>query len=121
MSSTYSDMTDAELQVAEHLKELKIWWSFQAPVFVFDEKDRPRVWTPDFYLPKLGMYIEVCGTEKFDYEYRERIYKKNGLHVVFVHVYKGIGKWKNYLLKRIMEIEEERHDEIMNMIRSLKF
>lgn len=121
MASTYSDMTDAERQVAEYLKELKIWWSFQAPVFVYDEKDRPRVWTPDFYLPKLGMYIEVCGHEKFDYEYRERIYKKNEFHVAFVHVYKGAEKWKNYILKRIMEIEEERHDEVMNMIRSLKF
>ena len=114
-------MTDAELQVADYLKELKIWWNFQASVFVYDEKDRPRVWTPDFYLPRLGMYIEVCGTEKFDYEYREKIYNKNEIHVIFVHVYKEVGKWKGYLLNRIKDIEEERHNEIINIINSLKF
>jgi hypothetical protein len=28
---------------------------------------------------------------------------------------------KNYLLKRIMEIEEQRHDEAIKMLHSLKF
>ena len=50
MDSIYKDMTDAEIQVADYLKELDLWWVYQFPVFVYDEKKRPRVWGPDFYI-----------------------------------------------------------------------
>ena len=119
--SVYTDMEDSEKQVAAYLRELDLWWVYEFPVFVYDEKKRPRVWTPDFYIPKLGMYIEVCGSKDFNYEYREEIYEKNGYHVIFVHLYKEEKKWKNYLVKRIMEIEERRHDEVMKMLQSLQF
>jgi len=36
----------------------------------------------------------------------KKTYKKNGIHVVFIHVYKGRRKWKNYLIKRVIEVEE---------------
>jgi hypothetical protein len=106
MDSIYADMTDAEMRVANYLKELGLWWVYEFPVFVYDEKKRPRVWTPDFYIPKLGMYIESLWFKNFDYEYRDRIYKENGYHVIFLHLYKKHKKWKNYLAKRIMEIED---------------
>ena len=86
--SVYADMEKSEKQVADYLRELDLWWVYEFPVFVYDEKTRPRVWTPDFYIPKLGMHVEVCGKEREDYEYRDRIYKKNGYHVIFVHLYK---------------------------------
>jgi hypothetical protein len=84
------------------------------------KKKRPRVWTPDFYIPKLGMYVEVCGSEDFNYKYRDKTYRKNGYHVIFLHLYKERKKWKNYLIKRIMKIEEERHDEVTKMINSVR-
>jgi len=115
MDSIYDDMTDFEKQVANYLRELNLWWVYEFPVFVYDEKDRPRVWTPDFYIPKLGMYIEVCGSKDFNYEYREKIYRKNGYHAIFLHLYKKHMKWKKYLVKRIMEIEDLRHSEVMRM------
>ena len=114
--SVYTDMKYSEKQVSKYLKELGLWWIYQSPVFVYDEKNRPRVWTPDFYVPKLGLYIEVCGSEKFKYEYRERIYKKNEFYVIFVHFYKEQEKWKSFLVKRIIEIEKLRHSEVMKMI-----
>jgi hypothetical protein len=110
-------MKDSEKEVAFFLRDRGLRWSYESPIFIYDDKDRPRVWTPDFYIPKLGMYIEVCGTDDFNYEYREKIYKKNGFHVIFIHVYKEPDRWKSYLIKRIMEIEEERHDEVMDMIK----
>jgi len=119
--SIYDDMEESEKQVAGYLRELNLWWIYEFPVFVYDEKDRPRVWAPDFYIPKLGMYIEVCGSEDFNYEYRDKVYKKNGYHVVFVHLYKERKKWKHYLVKRIMEIEELRHTEVMRMLGSFQF
>jgi len=118
--SIYADMEESEKLVSAYLRELDIWWIYESPVFVYDEKDRPRVWTPDFYLPKIGMYVEVCGSEKFNYEYRERIYKKNGYPVIFVHFYKKEEKWQNYLIARIKEIEQKRHEEVMSMLHSIQ-
>ena len=120
--SVYVDMTEAEKIVASYLRELDIWWTRESPVFVYDEKERPRVWSPDFYLPKLGMYVEVCGSERAEsYGYREQIYQKNEVYVIFVQVYKEERKWKNYLVKRIIEIDEVRHSGIVKMFKSLKF
>lgn len=120
--SVYDEMAGSEKAVSSFLRELNLCWSYETPVFVLDEKERPRVWTPDFYIPKLGMYIEVCGSEnpKF-YEYREQIYKKNEFYVIFVHLYTEEKKWKNYLIKRILEIEKVRHLGVVKMFHSLKF
>lgn len=121
MSSIYQDMTNAELEVADFLKDLGLRWRYESPVFVYDEKDRPRVWTPDFYIPKLGMYVEVCGVEKKSDPYRKKIFRKNRYPVIFVHTYKSKEQWKNYLIDRILAIEEERHLEVMKLIKSLRF
>jgi len=116
VASVYEGMTNAEKKAASYLKELNLWWIYEFPVFVYDDKKRPRVWTPDFYIPKLGMYIEVCGKQRQNYEFREKIYKENGYHVIFLHLYKEQKMWKMYLVKRIMEIEDLRHAEIEKMI-----
>lgn len=119
MGSIYAGMTEIEKHVAKYLRAINLWWVYEFPVFVYDEKKRTRVWTPDFYIPKLGMHIEVCGSKDFDYEYRDKIYKENGYHVIFLHLYKEHKKWKSYLVKRIMEIEDFRHSEVMKMIKGI--
>ena len=95
--SVYDRMTNAEKEVANVLKELKIQWVYEQPLFVWDENKRPRVWAPDFYLTHFGIYLEVCGSEKFDYDYRRRIFNNNGYQVIFLHVYKEYDKWKKHL------------------------
>ena len=119
MSSDYSEMRESERQVADFLSNLGLWWRYEAPVFVFDEKERPRVWAPDFYIPKLGIYVEVCGSEDFNYDYRRDIYEKNNLSVIFVHHYKT-RKWQRFLIERIVGIEMTRHQKVADMIDSLK-
>lgn len=94
----YDKMTNAEREVAEVLKEMGIKWSYEHPVFVWDDNKRPRVWAPDFYLPQFGIYIEVCGSKEFDYEYRKKIFDKNGYKVVFLHLYKTQKKWICHLI-----------------------
>jgi len=44
--------------------------------------------------------------------YRDHTYKKNGYNVIFVHAYKHQKEWKKYLVKRIIEVDEQRHDEV---------
>ena len=76
----YNDMKKSEIIVAKYLNDLDFDWFYEQPIFVYDEKKRPRVWAPDFYLPGFQVYLEVCGSKDFEksYKYREKIYKKNG-------------------------------------------
>jgi len=97
--SIYDQMTKPEKEVASLLKKLGIQWFYEQPVFVWDENKRPRVWAPDFYLTQFGIYLEVCGSKKFDYEYRRKIFDKNGYQVIFLHLYKNTEKWKTHLFK----------------------
>jgi hypothetical protein len=92
-------MTNAELKVAQFLKEMDIKWNYEHPVFVWDENKRPRVWAPDFYLYQFGIYVEVCGSKDFNYDYRRKIFDKNGHKVIFLHLYKEKEKWTYHLLK----------------------
>jgi len=108
MSAISGKMTEPERQVAEFLAGLGLWYKYEFPVFLYDEKERPRVWTPDFFLPKLGLYIEVCGSEAIDYTYREKIFDKNGMYIIFVHFYKGERAWKPFLVERLEFIGEKR-------------
>ena len=117
--SNYEGMTPTEKEVANFLYELKIYWVFESPVFVYDTEGRPRVWTPNFYLPNLGMHVEVWNSETESHEYRETVYKKNGYHVIFVHAFKT-DQWKNFLVSRITAIELKRHSEVMDMLLSIK-
>ena len=101
-------MTRAEKEVAELLKDLGIKWSYEHPIFVWDENKRPRVWAPDFYLLSFGIYVEVCGSEQFSYEYRRKIFDKNGYRVIFLHLYEESDRWKNHLINYLEKIIDYR-------------
>jgi hypothetical protein len=94
--SIYDRMTNAEKEVANMLIKYGIQWSFEQPVFVWDENKRPRVWTPDFYLTQFGIYLEVCGSKDFNYSYRKRVFTKNGYCVIFLHVFKKANRWESH-------------------------
>ncbi len=102
-------MTNAEREVAELLKEMGIKWSYEQPVFVWDEDKRPRVWAPDFFLMQFGIYVEVCGSEDFDYNYRKKIFENNGQRVIFLHLYKEKCRWKNHLISYLERITNHRY------------
>ena len=108
----YDRMTNAEKEVANVLEELKIQWSFEQPIFVWDENKRPRVWAPDFFLKNFGIYIEVCGSTNFNYEYRKEIFNKNGHQVIFLHLFKSSDKWKNHLIKYLQLFTTVRYQNL---------
>ena len=95
---------------------LEIGFKSGFPVFVYDDKDRSRVWTPDFYIPKLGIYVEVQGSKNVNYDYRKTIYKKNGIPIIFIHFFKDEEKWKNYFIVTMKEFAEARYQEVMKMV-----
>lgn len=99
-----------EKNVAQYLKEKDVRWKYEFPVIVEDEDKKLRVWYPDFYLPDLGLFVEVCGSEKDkDEKYRrECIYKENDIAVVFLHYWKSDFKWKSFLETEVSSIERGR-------------
>jgi len=115
--SIYDQMTRSEKEVAAMLKEMGISWTYEQPVFVWDENKRPRVWVPDFYLIPFGIYLEVCGSENFDYDYRRKIFDKNGYKVIFLHLYKESNKWKNHLVIYLEKFIDYRNHKLNEILR----
>ena len=111
-------MTNAEREVAELLKILGIKWEYERPVFVWDENKRPRVWAPDFYLISFGIYIEVCGSEIYDYKYRQKIFNRNGYRVIFLHLYKETSKWKNHFMSYLQFYSNYRNCKLNKILRT---
>ena len=115
MASVYDDMSLAEKDVANFLFDHDIWWNYEQPIYVTDDKSRPRVWSPDFFLPELGVYIEVCGAERKEtYLFRKKVFEINRIPVIFVHTYKG-DRWKQFLLKEIKKIHENRWEIVRDL------
>ncbi len=110
-------MTVPEKHVAEFLSKLGIFWEFEKPVYITENNDRPRLWTPDFYLPKFGFHIEVCGREDIDYNFRRETYDKNNIRVVFIHHFKQ-EKWREFLVKSLIEIHDLRNMWLDNSLNS---
>jgi len=113
-------MTNAEREVADFLKEMEIKWSYEHPLFVWDEDKRPRVWAPDFYLMSFGIYIEVCGSKNFDYEYRRKIFGKNEIRVVFLHLFKDQDMWKKHFIKYLVKIILYRNKKMCKILKNRK-
>jgi hypothetical protein len=106
--SNIENMSQPEREVSELLDQLGIWWKYEYPLFVYDDVERPRIWTPDFYLPVLGIFVEVCGVDREDYDYREGVYDKNVCRVIFVHHYKERERWKSFLVQRLFDMQVKR-------------
>jgi hypothetical protein len=116
----YNRITHSEKKVAEMLKNMGSRWTFEQSVFIWDENNRPRVWTPDFFIIHFGIYVEICGSEVFDYEYRRGIFYKNGYRVIIVHCYKNEGIWKHHLLSYLYIFTKERNQELQKIYRENK-
>jgi hypothetical protein len=110
-TSVYENMSHAEHQVCEHLKVLGLWWHYEQPVFVYDHMERPRVWTPDFYIPELGIYIEVIGHRYGGhYEFREKIYRLNRIPIIFLEIQHE--DWQKKLADEMQQIHQRRAAKI---------
>ena len=83
----WSKMTAAERDVAGYLDELNISYKYEYPVFVKDERGRPRLWTSDFYLPDIKIYVEIYESESSDLEYRKKMYTENKIDIIFLQLF----------------------------------
>lgn len=86
MSMLYEKMTLAERRVAGFPRAKRIAWRYEPGLFVVDPDGRPRLWTPDFFLPDLGIYVEVVGRPGADYDFRRGVYEENRIPILFVRI-----------------------------------
>ena len=55
-------VNEAERRVAEALNSLRVRWEYEPTLFVFERDDLGNCthgFTPDFYLPRQDLYLEV--------------------------------------------------------------
>jgi hypothetical protein len=116
MENESKRMTFPERRVAECLKKLNIEWIYEQPVFVWNDDDRPRVWSPDFYFAQFGIYLEVYGSNDFGYNYRKRFFTKNSYCVIFLYCFKGMEKWEYHLRKRLKHFHLEREKAMEKLV-----
>lgn len=105
--SVYDVMSSGEVKVTDYLKSLNVYWVFESPVFVQDDKGRPRIWSPDFYLPEMGVYIEVMGPHS-NYEYRMKVYEGNRIPIIFIDPYNDLY-WTNKIKDQLWIIHNDRY------------
>jgi len=55
-------MSYPERKVVEFLKKMNIEWTYEQPVFVWNDDGRSRVWAPAVYLAQLSMDQETLIT-----------------------------------------------------------
>lgn len=101
-------MTLAERRVAGLFRKWGLDWVFERAVFVQDPDGRPRIWTPDFFLPALRVYVEVVGNPDADYSFREEVFLENSQDVLFVHPHEN--NWIRTLIQDLEQIEADRRE-----------
>jgi hypothetical protein len=112
--SVYDDMSEAERMVAAYINQLGFWWTYEQPVYVTAEKDRPRIFCPDFYIADVGVYVEVIGNKYLsDYNRRQEIYLRNQIPIIFIEVNRY--NWQDELRAEIYNIHQQRWEKILRM------
>lgn len=112
MYQVYDDMSEAELLVCDYLKQMRVFWIYEQPVFLSDNANRPRIFAPDFYLPELGVYIEVMGNPHLpDYERRSLIYQKNNIPIIFIAPFHD-RNWQMNIFDFIENVHQERYEKV---------
>lgn len=113
-------ITRAEQRVADFLKGLNVWWEFQPALIIKDKYNKNRIVYPDFFLPSLGIYVEVCGADRPEkYLDRRKMYKNNQIPVIFVETFKPDQKWKAHFLYGVDKVQKERQ-KILTKIEEIR-
>lgn len=96
-----------EEMVANYLDELGIMWSFPKSPFPYTYNGKSRLYTPDFYLNRFGVYLEVKGwTTRQDLAKWKSLTRTKPLLVITWKEIKTI-KSKELQLRRLIRSSKE--------------
>jgi len=95
-----------ERKIAYFLDNNSIKYHYEQAVLVTPEKDKHRIWYPDFYLPEFKTYIEyfgMAGNQNYDkaIKAKESAYAKMGFNVIAVYPWMLSKKWEGHVMKEL--------------------
>lgn len=108
--------SEGERRLAELLDSYDIRYRYEQGVLVEDKK-KPKIWHPDFYLPEFGVYIEyfgLAGNQEYDLgiKRKKRIYSEMGLDVIPVYPWTFCDDWQGYVMDSLHGILNRRLDTL---------
>jgi len=110
--------SEGERQISYFLDRNLIKYQYEPSILVKPVDQNPRIWYPDFYLPKYKTYIEYYGlAEKESYkkgiELKNKTYSKMGLDVIPVYPWMLGGNWQKYIMG---ELKRSAYRQYKNLI-----
>lgn len=109
--------SEGERKIAEFLNNYGINYVYEPGVLVTD-RDKPKIWYPDFYLPEFAAYIEYygfVGNQNYDHgiERKKKVYSAMGLEVIAVYPWTFCENWQKYIVNNLYEISRNRLDILL--------
>ena len=110
--------SEGERKVAGVLDKYGVKYIHEQGVLVTPEKNKPRVWYPDFFLPEFSVYIEyygLAGNPEYDQCIRKKISVYSAMQMNVIPVYprtlsKNLG---GYIMRSIDQILTSRRQKFM--------
>jgi hypothetical protein len=125
IEGTYSFKSEGERKIAEVLNRYRIDFRYEWPVLVRDYDQKFRIWYPDFFLPKYGVYLEYFGYENNpDYDNgrkrKEKIYKEMKMDVISIDSKILENQLENHIINQLYRIQTKRQTEVKSKIYTLR-
>lgn len=104
--------SEGERRIGEFLDSYGIRYRYEQGVLV-EDKGKPKIWHPDYFLPEFGIYLEYFGLAgEPDYDRgikrKKKIYSEMGLEVISVYPWHFCDDWRGYILDNIEGIQNKR-------------
>ena len=111
--------SEGEQKIAYFLENSSIRYQYESAVLINSDKNKPRIWYPDFYLPEFKTYIEyygLVGNHSYDtgVKAKESAYLKMGLDVIPVYPWMFKENWQKYIMKELKNVTAQRYRKLMN-------
>lgn len=115
----------SERKIGEFLGKQNIAYQYEYPLAIID-RDKTKIWYPDFKLPEYNMIIEYFGMNG-NSSYNEQMahkmkaYKKAGIDGIYLVDSTMRGSWQEMIVERIEQVLEgklrkiQRHRVNMNL------
>lgn len=106
-----------EQKIACFLERNSIGYQYEAPVLVQDERQKSRIWYPDFYLNEFKTYLEyfgLAGDRHYDKGIKTKlsVYKSSGIDVIPFYPWMFKENWNGYLMQRLEDITHARYQRL---------
>lgn len=125
IEDSYNFKSEGERTIAEVLNKYRIDFKYEWPILIRDDEKKLRIWYPDFFLPKYGVYLEYFGYEN-NTEYdngrkrKEKIYNEMKIDVISIDSKIGDNQLESHLINQLYRIQTKRLTEVKSKIYTLR-